>query len=93
MHGVADGTHAVGMGGRVADLKFASAREASIEVCFEPVGTTFSLSDGDCVFLRSPLEAVASIEVVVWPNGIGVWVPYPGDYVILNRDKIEIDRL
>ena len=93
MHGTADETYAAGMDARVVDLKFASAPGTSIEVCFEPVGTTFSLSDGDYVFLRSPLRAVAAIEIVVWSNGIGVWVPYPGDYVILNRDKVEIDRL
>jgi len=78
---------------RTVDLKFAAAQGASIEVSFEPVGTTFRLEDEDFVFLRTSIAVVGSIEVVVWPNGIGVWVPYPGDYTILNRHGIELDRL
>lgn len=90
MHGeVAD----VALEQETIDLKFAAASGASIEVCFEPVGTTFALDDEDFVFLRVPVDAVASIEVVVWPNGVGVWVPYPGDYVILDREGRELDRL
>jgi hypothetical protein len=57
------------------------------------VGTTFSLIDGQWIFLRTPLEAVPKIEVVVWPNGIGVWVPHPGDYVVLDSECKELDRL
>lgn len=75
------------------DMKFAAAREATIEVCFEPVGTTFSLSDGDYVYLRGSLDQLASIEIVVWADGIGVWVPYPGEYSILDRERVEIDQL
>lgn len=75
------------------DLKYAAAGDSPIEVCFEPVGTTFRLTAGQWVFLRTPLEAVAKIEIVVWPNGIGVWVPYPGDYVVLDSEGNELDRL
>lgn len=74
-------------------LKFAAAPGKTVEVCFEPIGTTFQLSDGDCVYLRLPVSAVPEVEVVSWPSGIGVWVPYPGDYTILDRDKAEIDTL
>jgi hypothetical protein len=93
MHGLADELGPEGAAPQTVDLKFAAAPGAAIEVCFEPVGTTFRLVDGDFVFLRVPVAAVPSIEVVVWPNGIGVWVPYPGEYVILNSDGMELDTL
>jgi hypothetical protein len=80
-------------GQRTVDLKFAAATGATVEVCFEPVGTTFSLTDGEYVYLRAPIDVIGSIEMVVWPNGIGVWVPYPGDYAILDREGNELDRL
>lgn len=75
------------------DLKFKAADGVSVEVTFEPVGTTVNLLDGEFVYLRAPMAAVASIEYVIWPNGIGVWVPYPGDYRILNQAGVELDRL
>ncbi|WP_312871050.1 hypothetical protein [Streptomyces lonarensis] len=78
---------------QVADLKFSAAQGESIEVCFEPVGTTFSLSDGEAVFLRTAISNVASFEIVSWPNGVGVWVPYPGDYAIVDSQGNEIDTL
>jgi hypothetical protein len=74
-------------------LVFKAAPEESAEICFEPVGTTFQLISGQSVALQLPLSAVASVEVVVWPNGVGVWVPYPGDYVILDGEGRELDRL
>ncbi|WP_233562945.1 hypothetical protein [Micromonospora musae] len=80
-------------GEQVVDLKFVAARGRSVEVCFEPVGATFSLSDGDAVFLRTAISNVASLEIVSWPNGIGVWVPYPGDYAIIDSNGSEIDTL
>jgi hypothetical protein len=85
MHGEADMA--------TVDLKYAAAGDSPVEICFEPVGTTFSLIDGQWIFLRTPLEAVPKIEVVVWPNGIGVWVPYPGDYIVLDSEGKELDRL
>ncbi len=87
------GDSQVSKGDQVVDLKFVAARGASVEVCFEPVGTTFSLSDGEAVFLRTAISNVASLEVVSWPNGIGVWVPYPGDYAIIDSKGDEIDTL
>lgn len=83
----------VGKEEQVVDLKFAAAQGESVEVCFEPVGTTFSLSDGEAVFLRTAISNVASLEIVSWPNGIGVWVPYPGDYAIIDSNGNEIDTL
>ncbi|MGW4215350.1 hypothetical protein ACWEIJ_45770 [Lentzea sp. NPDC004789] len=75
------------------DLKYLAAGDSPVEICFEPVGTTFRLTEGQSIFLRVPLEALPKIEVVVWANGIGVWLPYPGDYVVLDSDGKELDRL
>lgn len=77
----------------MVDLKFSAAKDIVVEVCFEPIGTTFSLTDGDYIFLRLPTSVVPSIEIVAWPNGVGVWLPYPGNYAILDRNRIEIDKL
>ncbi|MGO1056127.1 hypothetical protein [Crossiella sp. CA198] len=74
-------------------LKFAAAPGATVSVSFEPIGSSFSLSDGDFVHLRTPAANVGKIEVVVWPNGISVEVPYPDEYAILNRDGDVIDWL
>ena len=68
-------------------------QSVDVEVTFEPVGTTFRLGQGDLIYLRLPTSAIADTEIVVWPNGIGVWVPYPGDYVILDAAGEELDRL
>ncbi|MCT2594181.1 hypothetical protein LHJ74_30455 [Streptomyces sp. N2-109] len=79
--------------GQVVDLKFMAAQGENVEVCFEPVGTTFSLSDGESIFLRTVIANVASLEIISWPKGIGVWVPYPGNYTILDSEGNEIDTL
>lgn len=75
-------------------MKFTAAQGQSIEVSFEPVGTTFSLVDGESIYLRTTLENLASIEIVSWPQAVEVWVGvYPGDYVVLDSDGKELDRL
>lgn len=76
-----------------ADLKFASAKGAAIEVFFQPVNASVGLSDGEFVYLRAPLDVVGSIEVTVWPGGISVRVPYPDDYSILAENRTEIHKL
>ncbi|MCX5235302.1 hypothetical protein [Streptomyces prunicolor] len=80
-------------GPQTVDLKFTAARGETVEVCFEPIGTTFSLFDGQSIYLRTPLATVGSVEVVSWPNGIGVWVPYPGDHLILDSERNELEPL
>jgi hypothetical protein len=79
--------------GQLVNVKFTAARDETVEVCFEPVGTTFSLFDGQSVYLRTDVKNLASLEIVSWPNGIGVWVPYPGDHTILDADGKELDTL
>jgi hypothetical protein len=75
------------------DLKYSAAGDSPVEICFEPVGTTFSLIDGQTIYLRIPRHILPSIEVVIWPNGIGVWLPYPNDYRVIDDRGMEIDRL
>jgi hypothetical protein len=85
--------HAVKEEDQLVDLKFTAAPGQNVEICFEPVGTTFSLSDGQSIYLRTEAKNLASVEIVSWPNGIGVWVPYPGNYAILDADGMELDQL
>ncbi|CAL9642805.1 hypothetical protein SUDANB120_06391 (plasmid) [Streptomyces sp. enrichment culture] len=87
------GDKPVNQGEQVVDMKFAAARQETVEICFEPVGVTFSLSDGETVYLRTAVSNVASLEIVSWPNGIAVWVPYPGEYTICDSSGVEIDTL
>ncbi|WP_433759521.1 hypothetical protein [Nocardia sp. CA-135398] len=75
------------------DLKFGSVPGATIVVQFEPLGTLFEVSDGDYVVLRAPLHAVGSIEVLGFPSGISVWVLHGEEYIILDRNGAELDRL
>jgi hypothetical protein len=74
-------------------VTFKGATEASVVVQFEPIGTTFDVTADEFVVLQLPQWVVSSVEVVVWPTGISVWVPYPGDYVILDHEGRELDRL
>ena len=76
------------------DLKYSVVTGGPFEVCFEPLGTTFVLMEGQAIYLRVPLEVAGQIEVVMWPKGIGVWVPNPGDdYPILNESGEVLHRL
>jgi hypothetical protein len=74
-------------------LKISVAPGASSEIGFEPIGTSFVVAGGDWVTLELPLSAVADVEIVTWPNGIAVWIPFPGDYVVLDSSGNELDRL
>ncbi|MFS8101325.1 hypothetical protein LFM09_29785 [Lentzea alba] len=63
-------------------------------MCFEPLGTSFTLFDGQSIYLRRPADRLTSIEVVHWPNGVAVWVPHPGDdFAIVDSEGNELDRL
>ena len=74
-------------------LRFKAAYNTSVEITFEPVGTTFALRPDEFISLELPTNALPEVEVVVWSNGIGVWVPYPGEYTIFGSDDNELDRL
>lgn len=86
------------LGGRAAvpdrtTLKIAVAKGSSSEIGFEPIGTSFVIQDGDWLMLDLPVSAVPDIEIVAWPNGIAVWVPFPGDYIVFDSSGRELDRL
>jgi hypothetical protein len=79
----------------VTRLTFKSPPGDSIQVQFEPIGTLFSLTDGELVVLQLPVSEVSAVEVVVWRDGgVSVWVPYQGyEYVIFDGDGREVERL
>lgn len=74
-------------------LKISVAQGASSEIGFEPIGTSFLLEGGDWLTLDLPVASIADVEIVAWPNGIAVWVPFPGDYIVLDSSGNELDRL
>lgn len=74
-------------------LKISAARGHSSEIGFEPIGTSFVIEDGNWLFLEMPVAAISEVEVVAWPNGVAIWVPWPGDYVVLDSAGSELDRL
>ncbi|MBM6403575.1 hypothetical protein JQN72_04865 [Phycicoccus sp. CSK15P-2] len=43
--------------------------------------------------LELAISAVAQVEFVAWPNGIAVWVQFPGDYIVFDSSGNELDRL
>ena len=74
-------------------IKLSAAYGAKVEIGFEPIGTSFELSDDASIFLELPIEAVGELQIVSWPNGMAIWVPYPGDYVVYDGAGNVLDRL
>ncbi|WP_198154328.1 hypothetical protein [Catenuloplanes japonicus] len=72
-----------------------SATNEPIRITFEPLGDAFELDPDEFLFLRMPTAELTSLEIYVWPNGISVWLPYPGksDYVVLDAQDEEIGRI
>ncbi|MFJ7191044.1 hypothetical protein [Streptomyces bacillaris] len=76
------------------DMKLAAA-DGPARVTFEPGGTAFTLEAEESITLRLDPVLAPSVEINMWPNGISVWLPYPGesDYIILDSDDHEVARL
>lgn len=76
------------------DLKYGSI-SGGPEICiwFEPFATTFELSDGDYVILRTPRHTLESMEVLLGPGGLQVWVDHTVESLVLDRHGNEIARL
>ncbi|MFK3835763.1 MULTISPECIES: hypothetical protein [unclassified Microbacterium] len=74
-------------------LKISVTEGSSSEIGFEPIGTSFVVEGGDWLTLELPVSAMAGVEIVVWPNGVAVWVPLPGDYLVRDSSGNELDRL
>lgn len=74
-------------------FKISVAKGASSEIGFEPIGTSFVVEGGDWLILELPISAISEVEIVSWPNGIAVWVPFPGDYIVFDSSGAELDRL
>ncbi|MFG3142170.1 hypothetical protein ACGFZA_38855 [Streptomyces sp. NPDC048211] len=76
------------------EIKLA-ATDGPARITFEPGGTAFSLDADEFITLRLDASLAPSIEVNIWPNGISVWLPYPGesDYIVLDSSGREVARL
>lgn len=76
------------------ELKYGSL-PGGPEICiqFEPLGTHFLLSDGDYVVLRTPLRVLETMEVLLGPEVLSVWVDHTVESVVLDRHGNEIARL
>jgi hypothetical protein len=79
--------------GERTSIKLTAAHRATIEIGFEPIGTSFTLKDDEWIVLELPIDAVGQLEFASWPNGLAVWVPFPGDYVVYDSSGNELDRL
>ncbi|WP_123083178.1 hypothetical protein [Streptomyces sp. ADI95-16] len=64
-------------------------------VTFEPGGVVFTLDAGEFITLQLDPSLAPSVEINIWPNGISVWLPYPGesDYIVLDSGNDELARL
>ncbi|MFJ2604247.1 hypothetical protein ACIQOU_04360 [Streptomyces sp. NPDC091279] len=81
-------------GALMVDIKLSASLDEPIEVCFEPISTTFNLDPGESIYLRLESADLAGLEIVHWSDSIAVWVnPYPGNYTVLGRDKEILDEL
>ncbi|MFE7484324.1 hypothetical protein [Streptomyces sp. NPDC057552] len=76
------------------DMKLAAA-DGPARITFEPGGTAFTLAAEEFLTLRLEPDVVPAVEIAVWPNGISVWLPYPGesDYIVLDSEGREVARL
>ncbi|MFJ3220781.1 hypothetical protein ACIPLC_33270 [Kitasatospora sp. NPDC086801] len=76
------------------DIKLAATGEPA-RISFEPGGTAFEVDVDDFISLRLDSGSVSSIEIYHWPNGISVWLPYPGesDFIVLDSSGEEMARL
>lgn len=76
------------------DIKLA-ATGTPARITFEPIGLAFEIEGEESLTLRIDPNLVPSMEIHTWPNGMGIWLPYPGesDYIILDSEGREITRL
>jgi 2'-5' RNA ligase len=79
--------------GKLTEIKLVAA-EGNVRITFEPLGEVVELKRDEVAYLRVPVEAIAATEIYVWPNGISVWLPYPGesDYVVVDANGDELLR-
>ena len=58
-------------------------------VTFEPLGDTVDLERDDWITVRTDPATPFTVEIVVWPTGISVWLPYPGQGYVVSDSKGE----
>ncbi|MFG3002305.1 hypothetical protein [Streptomyces sp. NPDC048340] len=76
------------------EMKFA-ATDGPARVTFEPGGIAFELAADEFITLQLDPTLAPSLEINIWPNGISVWLPYPGesDFIVLDSSGREVARL
>lgn len=83
-------------GSETIDIQFSAAPKSTISVFFEPLGGEYRLTDGETVFFRIPRRLIGSVEYVVWPDGLSVWLTYDkdeqADFIVLDQNMEELDR-
>lgn len=72
-------------------LTFKAPPKGAAEFQFEPLGASFVVRDGDFLTLEVPRTAVEDVEMVAWPSGVSVWVPYPRTYCVRDSKGHELD--
>ncbi|MET9974714.1 hypothetical protein ACFYOI_17870 [Streptomyces microflavus] len=72
-----------------------AATDGPARVTFEPGGVVFMLAAEEFITLQLDPSLAPSVEINIWPNGIAVWLPYPGesDYIVLDSSNREMTRL
>jgi hypothetical protein len=72
-----------------------AATDGPARVTFEPGGVVFTLDADEFITFQLDPSLAPSIEINMWPNGISVWLPYPGesDYIVLDSSDREVTRL
>jgi hypothetical protein len=74
-------------------IRIRSEFESGAWITFEPIGTRFEVAYEDHLTLELDVDVVGELEYVTWPNGMAVWVPYEGDYIVRDSAGNELDRL
>jgi hypothetical protein len=58
-------------------------------VQFEPLGDTVDLEQDDWITVRTDPATPFTVEIVVSPTGLSVWLPYPGQGYVVSDSKGE----
>lgn len=75
-----------------ARVRFRTSQASSL-ISFEPLAQGFQLSPGEELVLDLPVADLKDLELVIWEKGLDVWLPYPGDHIVYDKDGTEIGRL
>ena len=60
---------------------------------FEPIGMNADLLPGEEILLDLPLAHLEELQIVTWNGGIEIWLPYPADMVVFDKEGNELFQL